>query len=182
MPASKAQQKAVSKYMKENYDVYQIRMKKGQKDIIKAHAEAQGESVNGFINRAIDHQISQDRRKVPSEAQQGLPGGSVVSLRQEAIQTAREAAARPGAGPPGMEWYLLLTETIEAAQEAAKEAGEAVPAFIDRAVEETADGDALPKEVIFGRAVDVVAEHYGVSCWDVLKELEGLVDEQGESR
>lgn len=61
MPASKAQQKAVSKYMKENYDVYQIRMPKGRKDIIKAHAEAQGESVNGFINRAIDNQISQDR-------------------------------------------------------------------------------------------------------------------------
>ena len=54
MAVSKAQQKAVSKYMKENYDVYQIRMPKGKKDAIKAHAEAQGESVNGFINRAID--------------------------------------------------------------------------------------------------------------------------------
>ena len=46
MPASKAQQKAVSKYMKENYDVYQIRMKKGQKDAIKAHADSQGESID----------------------------------------------------------------------------------------------------------------------------------------
>ena len=71
MPASKAQQKAVSKYMKENYDVYQIRMKKGRKDEIKAHAEAQGESVNGFINRAIDNQISRDCDKSPSEAAQG---------------------------------------------------------------------------------------------------------------
>ena len=79
MPASKAQQKAVSKYMKENYDVYQIRMKKGQKDIIKSHAETQGESVNGFINRAIDHQISQDRLRGPSEAQQGPSEGLVVS-------------------------------------------------------------------------------------------------------
>lgn len=42
-----------SKYMKENYDVYQIRMPKGRKDEIKAHAEAHSESVNGFINRAI---------------------------------------------------------------------------------------------------------------------------------
>ena len=49
MPATKAQQKAVSKYMKENYDVYQIRMPKGRKAEIKAHAEAHGESVNGFI-------------------------------------------------------------------------------------------------------------------------------------
>lgn len=61
MPASKAQQKAVSKYMKENYDVYQIRMKKGQKDAIKAHAASCGESVNGFIGRAIAETMERDR-------------------------------------------------------------------------------------------------------------------------
>lgn len=60
MPASKAQQKAVSKYMKENYDVYQIRMPKGRKDEIKAHAEAHNESVNGFINRAISEAMERD--------------------------------------------------------------------------------------------------------------------------
>lgn len=60
MPVSKAQQRAVSKYMKENYDVYQIRMPKGQKEIIKAHAEARGESMNGFIGRAIDETIARD--------------------------------------------------------------------------------------------------------------------------
>ena len=47
--------------MKENYDVYQIRMKKGQKDVIKAHAESCGESVNGFINRAIDETMQRDK-------------------------------------------------------------------------------------------------------------------------
>lgn len=61
MPASKAQQKAVAKYMKENYDVYQIRMLKGKKTTIQAHAEAQGESLNGFINRAIDNQMERDK-------------------------------------------------------------------------------------------------------------------------
>ena len=60
MPVSKAQQKAVSKYMKENYDVYQIRMPKGRKTEIKAHADARGESLNGFIGRAIDNQMAQD--------------------------------------------------------------------------------------------------------------------------
>lgn len=63
MPASKAQQKAVSKYMKENYDVYQIRMPKGKKELIKAHADAQGESVNGFINRAVDETMERDAGK-----------------------------------------------------------------------------------------------------------------------
>lgn len=60
MPASKAQQKAVNKYIKENYDVFQIRMPKGKKDIIKAHAESRGESVNSFINRAVYETIKRD--------------------------------------------------------------------------------------------------------------------------
>lgn len=61
MPVSKAQQKAVSKYMKENYDELKARIPKGQKEIIKAHAEAQGESLNAFINRAIIYTIEQDK-------------------------------------------------------------------------------------------------------------------------
>ena len=63
MPASKAQQKAVSKYMKANYDQTQVRMPKGQKDIIKAHADSMGESVNGFINRAIEETMDRDKEK-----------------------------------------------------------------------------------------------------------------------
>lgn len=62
MPASKAQQKAVSKYMKENYDEIKVRTPKGQKDLIQAHAAAQGESVNGFINRAITETMERDGR------------------------------------------------------------------------------------------------------------------------
>lgn len=78
MPASKAQQKAVSKYMKENYDVYQIRMKKGQKDTIKAHADSQGESINAFIGRAIAETM--DRDSAPQKAA-GAPaegGGGII--------------------------------------------------------------------------------------------------------
>ncbi len=61
IPASKAQQKAVSKYMKENYDVYQIRMPKGRKAEIKAHADNRGESMNSFIGRAIDETMERDK-------------------------------------------------------------------------------------------------------------------------
>ena len=70
MPASKAQQRAVSKYMKENYDEIKVRVEKGQKDIIKAHAEARGESVNGFIGRAIDETMERDKA-APGEAAEG---------------------------------------------------------------------------------------------------------------
>ncbi len=63
MPASKAQQKAVAKYMKENYDNFQIRMPKGKKGKIKAHAESKGESLNGFINKAIDERMERENDK-----------------------------------------------------------------------------------------------------------------------
>lgn len=61
IPASKAQQKAVTKYMKENYDEIKVRVEKGRKDIIKAHAEVHNESVNGFINRAISEAMERDK-------------------------------------------------------------------------------------------------------------------------
>lgn len=60
MPASKAQQRAVSKYMKENYDEIKVRVEKGKKNSIKAHADSKGQSVNGFINEAIDEKMERE--------------------------------------------------------------------------------------------------------------------------
>ena len=48
-------------WQKENVDRVNLTMPKGKKDTIKAHAEAQGESVNGFINRAIDEAMERDQ-------------------------------------------------------------------------------------------------------------------------
>lgn len=60
MAVSKAQQKAVNKYMKENYDRVNLTVAKGKKEQIKAHAESKGESVNAFINRAIDETMERE--------------------------------------------------------------------------------------------------------------------------
>lgn len=96
MPASKAQQKAVNKYMKENYDRFLLTLRpKGRLDAIKAHAAAQGESTSAFINRAIDNQISHDRDKDPFEAVQASPE-TVVSLSHPVLQTVQEAAQSVG--------------------------------------------------------------------------------------
>lgn len=46
-----------------NLDRLSIAVPKGRKDTIKAHAEARGESVNAFINRAIDETIRRDGEK-----------------------------------------------------------------------------------------------------------------------
>jgi predicted HicB family RNase H-like nuclease len=60
MAVSKAQQRAVNKYVKSNYDEVKLRMPKGKKDVIQAHAAQQGESVNAYINRAIDEAMQRD--------------------------------------------------------------------------------------------------------------------------
>lgn len=53
MAVSKAQQKAVNKYIDKAYDRINLTVPKGEKEVIKAFAESKGESVNGFIYRAI---------------------------------------------------------------------------------------------------------------------------------
>lgn len=60
MAVSKAQQKAVNKYMREKYDRINLTVRKGKKDLVKAHAESKGESVNTFINRAIDETMERE--------------------------------------------------------------------------------------------------------------------------
>lgn len=52
-PTSKSQQKAVHKYVKNNYDRINLTVYKGQREIIRNHAESQNETLNGFVNRAI---------------------------------------------------------------------------------------------------------------------------------
>lgn len=92
MPASKAQQKAVNKYMAANYDRVNLTMPKGRKDVIQAHAAAQGESVNGFINRAIDHEMERDTTGGPTEASgEALP---VFVTRAVETQAQRDALSR----------------------------------------------------------------------------------------
>lgn len=118
MPASKAQQKAVNKYVKANYDLYQIKMQKGKKDDIKAVAAAAGESINQYIINAIDQRMGQNSSGTPS------------AYSQKATGTAQ-----------GVRVVSLPSETWEAAQRASEAAREALPDFIRRAVETQAKRD-----------------------------------------
>ena len=56
----KASTKAQNKYISKAYDRINLTMPKGKKDTVQAHAAKRGESVNSFINRAIDEAIERD--------------------------------------------------------------------------------------------------------------------------
>lgn len=92
MPISKAQQDAVNKYKRANYDRVEMLVPKGKKEIIKAHAAAQGESTNGFINRAIDAALC------PQEAAGGHTGDFTPLVTSEDIAKVNTHTERTGEG------------------------------------------------------------------------------------
>lgn len=61
---SKAQQKAVQKYIKNNYDRVVLTLPKGKRDEIKRYAELENKSMNAYIVQAIDEKIFRDMGKV----------------------------------------------------------------------------------------------------------------------
>ena len=109
---TEAQKRAHRKYMEKFVEV-KVRMTPERRSAVQAHAEAQGESTTGFINRAIVNQIAADN---------GVQIGAV------AAQEWQQAALPP--------------ETVEAAQRAAEATGEATQDFIRRAVDTQAQRDA----------------------------------------
>ena len=60
MATSDALKKAIKKYEQEKVDRIMLRVPKGKKEIIHEHATRNGESLNAFLNRAIDTTMLQD--------------------------------------------------------------------------------------------------------------------------
>lgn len=68
MAQSKAHIDATSRYEKKAYDKILLRMRKDSStngDVIRAHAEAMGESVNSFLIRAVEATIKRDNAEAP---------------------------------------------------------------------------------------------------------------------
>lgn len=57
----KTSAKSKNEWIAKAYDRINLTLPKGQKDIIKAHAESRGESVNGFITRSIGETMERDK-------------------------------------------------------------------------------------------------------------------------
>lgn len=61
MPVSKAQQKAVHKYVREKYDRINITVPKGRKEVIQDHADAVGQSLNAYVVQAVDERVEREQ-------------------------------------------------------------------------------------------------------------------------
>lgn len=63
MAQSKAHIEATGRYEKKTYDNIRFRIRKDAElngDTIRTHAEARGESINGFLLRAVTETIERD--------------------------------------------------------------------------------------------------------------------------
>ena len=125
MAVSKAQQNATNKWIAKVYDRINLTVPKGRKEEIQAFAAQAGESVNGFINRAI------------GEAMGEAPPENAAKVGD--IKTAQNAAG----APQGTGGAILTPETLKKAQEAAQNTEETVSAFVSRAVDTQAQRDKL---------------------------------------
>lgn len=53
MADSEAQKRAHKKYYEEHFEYYKLRLNKGEKDILKARANAEGKSLNQYLRDKI---------------------------------------------------------------------------------------------------------------------------------
>jgi uncharacterized protein (DUF1778 family) len=59
--ASKSKIAANARYSIKAYDRVELKIKKGKKSELQTHAQARGESLNGFVNRAIAETLERDK-------------------------------------------------------------------------------------------------------------------------
>ena len=122
MPEKTGAQKKAQKTYMEKFVRVEIRMTPEQRAIVQAHAEDYGESVNGFIGRAISETMERDGGGTTSE---------IAGKRPESTQGV----------------VSLPSETLETAQWAADAAGEGLPQFVARAVKTQVKRDKAAREL-----------------------------------
>lgn len=95
MPASKAQQTAQNKWISKNYDRVNLTLPKGRKADLQLHAEQRGESLNGFIGRAIEEQVKRDTGIISEDSDSPM-----IPILPETLESATQAASATGENIP----------------------------------------------------------------------------------
>ncbi len=126
---SKAQQKAVNKYVKNNYDRINVTFPKGQKEKLKEHAQNHNESVNAFIVRSVLETMERDnqssglsQKATPSEPAIGHPEPGIQksailprpSAPDHGHSEAKTESSAPSCESPAEKLEQLRRKTMEA--------------------------------------------------------------------
>lgn len=113
-----------NKWTAENRDRISLLVPKGEKEIIKKFAEQCGESVNAYINRAIEEQIKRD--KVNETPTDNLRADFLAKLNaaQPTVQAPspvpKVQPAQPKTEIEQIDWHDLCMKAKEAQEEKTK--------------------------------------------------------------
>lgn len=128
MPLTDAQKQARYTYAKKSLKRIPLDVQKEKYDEIKGAAEAAGESVNGYIKKAIDERMTAD--KTPD------------------TRAHMDPSAHPEAAPsPSGSTKQLPPDTWTAAEVGSSYTGETVTEFIDRAISEQTRRDDVSRRL-----------------------------------
>lgn len=128
MPLTDAQKQARYTYAKKSLKRIPLDVQKEKYDEIKGAAEAAGESVNGYIKKAIDERMTAD--KTPD------------------TRAHMDPSAHPEAAPsPSGSTKQLPPDTWTAAEAGSSCTGETVTEFIDRAISEQTRRDDVSRRL-----------------------------------
>lgn len=81
---TEAQGRASTKYIKENLEPIQIRVKKGEKDRYKRAAEAEGKSLQRFILDALEKEIEAQEKKAQKKVHEKRARKKTVTVSEVA--------------------------------------------------------------------------------------------------
>ena len=79
-------------YIARTYDRVNLTMPKGRKEVIQAKADAQGESVNAYINKAIEQRME---REAGEESPAFSRSGRCYRLSTESWKSSMASTKRP---------------------------------------------------------------------------------------
>lgn len=128
MPLTDAQKQARYTYAKKSLKRIPLDVQKEKYDEIKGAAEAAGESVNGYIKKAIDERMTAD--KTPD------------------TRAHMDPSAHPEAAPsPSGSTKQSPPDTWTAAEVGSSYTGETVTEFIDRAISEQTRRDDVSRRL-----------------------------------
>ena len=142
-----AQKRAHKNYM-EKFSRVEVRIPYEKRERVQSHAERQGESVNGFINRAIEETMERDNGENPVG---NIRAEGAAFLSPDTLERARASAEKNGEDisrfigravesaierPAGEVTLSLPPMILELAQARADAAGESLQSYFIRALQE----------------------------------------------
>ena len=100
---SAAQQRAVHKYVKNNYDRLELSVPKGEKATIQQAAKQAGQSVNAYIYEAVCARMQQENEKLKVMCDLNIDNSNLTGMKGKQQGNSPDVAQASTSGSANME-------------------------------------------------------------------------------